>query len=109
MIDYLIIFPADKQLFFLHYISHHALPAAPLRQREEPGDPHSLDHDDICRSVDHLSVLVQFIEFLNKLLSPNSLWQMNISPSVIVWLKNVENHPPYPLRGKIIHKKKKQS
>lgn len=45
------VFPTDEQLYFLHYISHHALPSAPLCQREEPGDSLSLDHDDICRSV----------------------------------------------------------
>lgn len=43
--------PTDEQLHFLHYSSHHALPSAPLCQREEPGYSPGLDHDDICRSV----------------------------------------------------------
>lgn len=42
---------ADKQLCFLHHCSHHALPSASLCQREESGNSHGLDHDDICRSV----------------------------------------------------------
>lgn len=45
------IFSADEQLFFLHHISRHALPSAPLRQREEPGDSLGLDPDDVCRWV----------------------------------------------------------
>lgn len=51
-------FPADEQLFFLHCISHHALPSAPLRQREEPGNSLGVDHDDICWSVNQSIFLI---------------------------------------------------
>lgn len=55
------VFPADEQLHFLHYLSHHALPSAPVRQREELGDPPGLGHDDFCRSV------LSFFLYLNQL------------------------------------------
>lgn len=56
------VFPADEQLYFLHYISSHALPSPPLCQREEPGNPYGVDHDDVCRSV-ALSLLLCIYHF----------------------------------------------
>lgn len=53
MIDWLIVdvSPADEQLYFLYYISSHALPSASVCKGEESINPHGLDHDDICWSV----------------------------------------------------------
>ena len=43
-----------EQPDLLHHISHDALPAAPVRQREEPGGPPGVAHDDLRGSASPL-------------------------------------------------------
>lgn len=50
----MIVFPTGEQPCFFHHIPPHALPSAPLCQREESGSSLGLDHDDFCRSVNLL-------------------------------------------------------
>lgn len=72
------VFPADEQLHFLHYLSHHALPSAPVCQREELGDPPGLGHDDFCRSV------LSFFLYLNQL----QPYVCKINPRNVLYLWN---------------------
>lgn len=44
----------DEQSDLLRDLPHHAVPAAPLRQGEEPGCTPGLDHDDLCGCVSTL-------------------------------------------------------
>lgn len=77
------VFPADEQLHFLHYLSHHALPSAPVCQREELGDPPGLGHDDFCRSV---------LSFFLSLFKPTSaVCLQNKSTKCFVFVKQADS------------------